>query len=89
MEDRTSTAEARGQQGDACVSSRVRQNLADSIATQQCPGRTDGWKDGCVYGGVVTEEVGRNGECEKEKSDTHTAIDAEKSCRSAEWVGFI
>lgn len=36
------------------------------------------------------EEVGRNGECEKEKSDSHTAMRCrEKLCRSTEWVGFI
>lgn len=40
-------------------------------------------------GGVMMEEVGRKRECEKEKSDSHTAMRCwEKLCHSDEWVGF-
>lgn len=67
----------------------MRQELADSSTTQQCPGWMDGWTDG----GVVMEEVGRNRECEKEKKKRATPTlpsDAEKSCVAAPsgWASF-
>lgn len=42
---RSSTTAAPGQQGDAHVSGWVRQDLADSGTTQQCPGWMDGWME--------------------------------------------